>query len=108
VATFAIPTCAGDLEGLCSFAHLSNYGYEAKGEEGNLSTAKAGKVVNVTCWHQTVNVSAGREPHTSLHTALNADSCRSQPGSQALLGEARRSLQPSPRTRCLAFGHWPH
>jgi hypothetical protein len=40
--------------------------------------------------------------------ALNADSCRSQPGSQALVGEARRSLQPSSRARSLALGRWPH
>jgi hypothetical protein len=44
------------------------------------------------------SVSAGREPHTSPSHGLNADSCRSQPGSQALLGEPGWSLQPSPRT----------
>jgi hypothetical protein len=36
------------------------------------------------------------------------DSCRSQPGSRVLLGEMRRSIQPSPRTQRLALGHRPH
>jgi SAM-dependent methyltransferase len=50
-----------------------------------------GQPVNVTYWHHTADVSAGREPHTSPYMALNADSCRSQPGSQAVVGEARRA-----------------
>jgi hypothetical protein len=58
---------------------------------------------NVTCWHQTGNVSAGREPHATLHTALITDSCRSQPGSQALLGEARAGRF----SRRRALGAWP-
>jgi len=54
-----------------------------------------GQPVNVACWHQAASGSTGWAPHTSPAAALNADSCRSQPGSQpgsqAVVGEARRA-----------------
>src|SRR4029453_12173635 len=48
-----------------------------------------GQPVNVACWHQAASGSTGWAPHTSPPAALNADSCRSQAGAQAGVGEAR-------------------
>src|SRR4029450_8829988 len=51
----------------------STFRQRPQGSKQDAASTAGGKLVNVTCWHQTAYVSPEREPHCSSHRILNAD-----------------------------------